>query len=107
MLAGKLDKKIVNGMMNDALKDAGPIVMITAPAAPLGAVVKATGAAQIMADGIVGRGHPRYPGSPADRHHHALSPAGQHTAMITGSAIIAPMLLTLGVNPYRRAWRSA
>ncbi len=90
VLAGKLDKKTVNGMMNDALKDAGPIVMITA----------AGGAAQIMADGIVSVGIPgilvplligtimRFPQGSGT------------TAMITGSAIIAPMLLTLGVNPY-------
>ena len=100
VLAGKLDKKTVNGMMNDALKDAGPIVMITAAGGALGAVVKATGAAQIMADGIVAVGIPgilvplligtimRFPQGSGT------------TAMITGSAIIAPMLLTLGVNPY-------
>ncbi len=100
VLAGKLDKKTVNGMMNDALKDAGPIVMITAAGGALGAVVKATGAAQIMADGIVSVGIPgilvplligtimRFPQGSGT------------TAMITGSAIIAPMLLTLGVNPY-------
>lgn len=100
VLAGKLDKKTVNGMMNDALKDAGPIVMITAAGGSLGAVVKATGAAQIMADGIVSVGIPgilvplligtimRFPQGSGT------------TAMITGSAIIAPMLLTLGVNPY-------
>ena len=100
VLAGKLDKKTVNGMMNDALKDAGPIVMITAAGGALGAVVKATGAAQIMADGIVAVGIPgilvplligtimRFPQGSGT------------TAMITGSAIIAPRLLTLGVNPY-------
>lgn len=100
VLAGKLDKKTVNGMMNDALKDAGPIVMITAAGGALGAVVKATGAAQIMADGIVAVGIPgilvpiligtimRFPQGSGT------------TAMITGSAIVAPMLLTLGVNPY-------
>ena len=100
VLAGKLEKKTVNGMMNDALKDAGPIVMITAAGGALGAVVKATGAAQIMADGIVSVGIPgilvplligtimRFPQGSGT------------TAMITGSAIIAPMLLTLGVNPY-------
>ena len=100
VLAGKLDKKTVNGMMNDALKDAGPIVMIPAAGGALGAVVKATGAAQIMADGIVAVGIPgilvplligtimRFPQGSGT------------TAMITGSAIIAPMLLTLGVNPY-------
>lgn len=100
VLAGKLDKKTVNGMMNDALKDAGPIVMITAAGGALGAVVKATGAAQIMADGIVAVGIPgilvplligtimRFPQGSGT------------TAMITGSAIIAPMVVTLGLNPY-------
>ena len=90
----------VNGMMNDALKDAGPIVCITAAGGALGAVVKATGAAQLMADGIVAVGIPgilvplligtimRFPQGSGT------------TAMITGSAIIAPMLTTLGINPY-------
>ena len=87
-------------MMNDALKDAGPIVMITAAGGALGAVVKASGAAQMMADGIVAIGIPgilvplligtimRFPQGSGT------------TAMITGSAIIAPMIATLGINPY-------
>lgn len=100
VLAKDLDKKIVNNMMNEALKDAGPIICITAAGGALGAVVKATGAAQIMADGIVSLGIPgiliplligtimRFPQGSGT------------TAMITGSAIIAPMLGTLGINPY-------
>lgn len=100
VLAKDLDNKTVNGMMNDALKDAGPIVCITAAGGALGAVVKATGAAQLMADGIVAMGIPgiivplligtimRFPQGSGT------------TAMITGSAIIAPMLTTLGINPY-------
>ena len=100
VLAKDLDKKTVVGMMNDALKDAGPIVMITAAGGALGAVVKATGAAQIMADAIVAVGIPgilvplligtimRFPQGSGT------------TAMITGSAIIAPMIVTLGINPY-------
>lgn len=100
VLAKDMDKKTVNGMMNDALKDAGPIVCITAAGGALGAVVKATGAAQLMADGIVAVGIPgilvplligtimRFPQGSGT------------TAMITGSAIIAPMLTTLGINPY-------
>ena len=100
VLAKDLDNKTVNGMMNDALKDAGPIVFITAAGSALGAVVKTTGAAQLMADGIVAMGIPgilvplligtimRFPQGSGT------------TAMITGSAIIAPMLTTLGVNPY-------
>lgn len=66
----------------------------------LGAVVKATGAAGMMANGIVAIGIPgilvplligtimRFPQGSGT------------TAMITGSAIIAPMLVTLGINPY-------
>ena len=100
VLARNLDNKTVVGMMNDALKDAGPIVMITAAGGALGAVVKATGAAGMMANGIVALGIPgilvplligtimRFPQGSGT------------TAMITGSAIVAPMLATLGINPY-------
>ena len=100
LLAKELDNKTVVDMMNDALKDAGPIVMITAAGGALGAVVKATGAAGIMAGAIVAVGIPgivvplligtimRFPQGSGT------------TAMITGSAIIAPMLATLGINPY-------
>lgn len=100
VLASELDNKTVVNMMNDALKDAGPIVMITAGGGALGAVVKATGAAQIMADAIVAVGIPgvlvplligtimRFPQGSGT------------TAMITGSAIVGPMVATLGVNPY-------
>lgn len=68
--------------------------------AATGAVVKATGAAGMMANGIVAIGIPgilvplligtimRFPQGSGT------------TAMITGSAIIAPMLVTLGINPY-------
>jgi len=100
VLAKDLDNKTVINMMNDALKDAGPIVMITASGGALGAVVKATGAAGMMADGIMAMGIPgivvplligtimRFPQGSGT------------TAMITGSAIIAPMIGILGVNPY-------
>lgn len=100
LLAKEQDNKTVVDMMNEALKDAGPICMITAAGGALGAVVKATGAAGMMADGIVAAGIPgilvplligtimRFPQGSGT------------TAMITGSAIIAPMLATLGVNPY-------
>lgn len=102
-LAKEEDKQKVVGMMNSALGDAGPIVMITAAGGALGAVVKATGAATIMAEAIVAVGIPgilvplligtimRFPQGSGT------------TAMITGSAIIAPMVLTLGINPYLAA----
>ncbi len=100
VLARDKDNKTVVAMMNDACKDAGPIALITAAGGALGAVVKATGAAGMMADAIVAVGIPgilvplligtimRFPQGSGT------------TAMITGSAIIAPMLATLGINPY-------
>ena len=102
-LAEGKSRKEIQGMMGDALKDAGPIVFITAAGGALGAVVKATGAAQIMAQGIVSAGVlpilvPLLIGTIM------RFPQGSGTtAMITGSAIIAPMLSTLGVNPYLAA----
>lgn len=95
--------KAVVDLMNTALKDAGPIMCITAGGGALGAVVKATGAAELMANGIVSAGVPgilvplligtimRFPQGSGT------------TAMITGSAIIAPMMATLGCNPYLAA----
>ncbi|MCF0136797.1 MAG: GntP family permease [Oscillospiraceae bacterium] len=101
VLAKELDNKTVVNMMNDALKDAGPIVMITAAGGALGAVVKATGAAGMMGEALVAAGIPgilvplligtimRFPQGSGT------------TAMITGSALVAPMLAAgLGVNPY-------
>ena len=101
VLARDLDNKTVVGMMGEALKDAGPIVFITAAGGALGAVVKATGAAGIMGEALVSTGIPgilvplligvimRFPQGSGT------------TAMITGSALVAPMLAAgLAVNPY-------
>ena len=102
-LAKDLDNKTVVGMMGDACKDAGPIVFITAAGGALGAVVKATGAAQIMADAIVKAGIPAIL-VPLLVGTIMRFPQGSGTvAMITGSAIIAPMMGTLGINPYLAA----
>ncbi|MBO4903215.1 MAG: GntP family permease [Lachnospiraceae bacterium] len=100
LLCKTYDKKTCISMMNDACKDAGPIVFITAAGGALGAVINATGAAQMMADGIVAAGVPailvpiiigvimRFPQGSGT------------TAMVTGSAIVAPMVTALGLNPY-------
>ena len=102
-LAKDLDNKEVVGLMGQACKDAGPIVFITAAGGALGAVVKATGAAQIMADGIVAAGIPAIL-VPLLIGTIMRFPQGSGTvAMITGSAIIAPMMATLGINPYLAA----
>ena len=102
-LAKDLDNKTVVNLMGQACKDAGPIVFITAAGGALGAVVKATGAAQIMADGIVAAGIPAIL-VPLLIGTIMRFPQGSGTvAMITGSAIIAPMMATLGINPYLAA----
>ena len=101
VLARDKDNKTVVGMMGEALKDAGPIVFITAAGGALGAVVKATGAAGIMGEALVSTGIPgilvplligvimRFPQGSGT------------TALITGSALVAPMLAAgLAVNPY-------
>ncbi len=103
LLCRTYDKKTCVNMMQEACRDAGPIVFITAAGGALGAVINATGAAKIMADWIVATGIPgilvpiiigvimRFPQGSGT------------TAMITGSAIIAPMMATLGINPYLAA----
>ena len=100
LLCRSYDKKTCVDLMQEACRDAGPIVFITAAGGALGAVINATGAAGIMADWIVKTGVPailvpiiigvvmRFPQGSGT------------TAMITGSAIIAPMMSTLGLNPY-------
>ncbi len=99
-LCRTVDKGSVVKIMNDALMDAGPIVMITAAGGALGAVVKVTGAATMLANSIISIGIPgilvplfigasmRFPQGSAT------------TAMVTGSAILAPMMSALDINPY-------
>lgn len=103
LLCSSYDKKTCVNMMQDACRDAGPIVFITAAGGALGAVINATGAAGIMANWIVAAGVPgilvpiiigvimRFPQGSGT------------TAMITGSAIVAPMMGILGINPYLAA----
>lgn len=103
LLCHSYDKKTCVNLMQEACRDAGPIVFITAAGGALGAVINATGAAKMMADWIVATGIPgilvpiiigvimRFPQGSGT------------TAMITGSAIIAPMVGTLGINPYLAA----
>lgn len=102
-LCKEFDKKTCVSLMGEACKDAGPIVFITAAGGALGAVINNIGAAKIMGDWLVATGIPgilvpiligvimRFPQGSGT------------TAMITGSAIVAPMVTTLGINPYLAA----
>ena len=104
LLCREFDKKTCVDLMQQACCDAGPIAFITAAGGALGAVINATGAASMMADWIVSTGIPailipiiigvvmRFPQGSGT------------TAMITGSAIVAPMIAAgLQVNPYLAA----
>lgn len=100
VLCKDYDKEKCIKLMGAACADAGPIVYITAAGGALGAVINGTGAAKMMADAIVATGVPgilvpiiigvimRFPQGSGT------------TAMITGSAIVAPMTAQLGLNPY-------
>ena len=100
ILCKDYDKDTCIKLMGEACKDAGPIVYITAAGGALGAVINGTGAAGIIANALVATGIPgilvpilvgvimRFPQGSGT------------TAMITGSAIVAPMCAQLGLNPY-------
>ncbi|MBQ9562802.1 MAG: GntP family permease [Lachnospiraceae bacterium] len=103
-LCKEFDKKTCVNLMGEACKDAGPIIFITAAGGALGAVINTIGAAGMMADWLVKTGIPgilvpiiigvimRFPQGSGT------------TAMITGSAIVAPMVAAgLPVNPYLAA----
>ena len=103
-LCKEFDRKTCVNLMNEACKDAGPIVFITAAGGALGAVINTIGAAGIMANWLTATGIPailipilvgvimRFPQGSGT------------TAMITGSAIVAPMIAAgLPVNPYLAA----
>ena len=100
VLCREYDRKTCVSLMNEACKDAGPIVFITAAGGALGAVINTIGAAKIIAEWLTSTGIPailvpiligvimRFPQGSGT------------TAMITGSAIVAPMVAAgLNVNP--------
>ena len=117
LLCREFDKKTCVDLMQQACCDAGPIAFITAAGGALGAVINATGAASMMADWIVSTGAASMmadwivsTGIPAILIPIIIGvvmrfPQGSGTtAMITGSAIVAPMIAAgLQVNPYLAA----
>ena len=98
-LSKSLTTEKARKVMEMALADAGLIVFVTGAGGALGNVIKVTNIGQIMAEGILSMNIPvifvplligtlmRFPQGSGT------------TAMITGSAIIAPMVATLGINP--------
>lgn len=100
LLCKTYDKKTCIDLMNEACKDAGPIMFITAAGGAFGAVINSIGAAKIMADWIVASGVPGILIPIIIGAVMRVAQGSSTTAMITGSAIIAPMIGTLGINPY-------
>jgi GntP family gluconate:H+ symporter len=99
MLAGKQTKAECFSTIEAAIASAGLIVFVTAAGGSLGNVIKITEAGNIMATAIAQSPLPvimvpflmgtllRFPQGSGT------------TAMVTGAAILAPMLSTLGLNP--------
>ncbi len=99
LLSRKLTKEECIKITEAALADAGLIAFVTAAGGSLGNVIKVTGAGTIMAEGIVSASLPVI-FVPLLVGTILRFPQGSGTvAMITGSAILAPMLPTLGINP--------
>ncbi|MDR7871541.1 MAG: GntP family permease [Tissierellaceae bacterium] len=99
VLSSNLGTEDARKVMELSLADAGLIVFVTGAGGALGNVIKVTNIGQIMAEGILSMNMPvilvplligtlmRFPQGSGT------------TAMITGSAIIAPMISTLGIHP--------
>lgn len=99
VLSRNLGTEEARKVMEQSLADAGLIVFVTGAGGALGNVIKVTNIGQIMAEGILSINMPvilvplligtlmRFPQGSGT------------TAMITGSAIIAPMISTLGLHP--------
>lgn len=100
-LAGKVDRKEVVKMLDKSIEQAGVIVFVTGAGGALGAVLKASGAGNAIADMLV-RAH--IPGIllPFIMAYLLRIVSGSATVgMLTAGSITAPIMLSMaGVNPY-------
>ncbi len=99
ILARKQTKEECLATIESALGSSGLIAFVTAAGGSLGNVIKITDAGTIMAQGIANSSMPVII-VPLLVGTLLRFPQGSGTvAMITGSAILAPMIPTLGINP--------
>lgn len=99
MLCGKMPREEAVLSMEKSLADAGLIVFVTGAGGALGNVIRTTGAGNVMAEAIAGSPLPVIL-VPLLVGTLLRFPQGSGTvAMITGAAILAPMLDSLGLNP--------
>jgi GntP family gluconate:H+ symporter len=100
-LAGKVDRKKVVSLLDDSIKQAGVIVFVTGAGGALGAVLKASGAGDAIANMLV---QANIPGIilPFVMAYLLRIVSGSATVgMLTAGSITAPILLAMtGVNPY-------
>lgn len=99
MLCGSMSREDAVLSMEKSLGDAGLIVFVTGAGGALGSVIRATGAGDMMAQAIAASPLPVIL-VPLLVGTLLRFPQGSGTvAMITGAAILSPMLETLGINP--------
>jgi GntP family gluconate:H+ symporter len=100
-LAGKVDRKEVVKMLDKSIEQAGVIVFVTGAGGALGAVLKASGAGETIADMLV---RASIPGIllPFIMAYLLRIVSGSATVgMLTAGSITAPIMLSMaGVNPY-------
>ncbi len=100
-LAGKMDRKEVIGILDDSIKHAGIIVFVTGAGGALGAVLKASGAGEQIAQALVNAHIPGIVLPYLMAFLLRIVTGSATVGMLTAGSISAPILLTMtGVNPY-------
>jgi GntP family gluconate:H+ symporter len=100
-LTGSLDRKEVVDKLDDSIKHAGIIVFVTGAGGALGAVLKATGAGEQIAQLLVEASIPGIVLPYLMAFLLRIVTGSATVGMLTAGSISAPILLTMsGINPY-------
>ncbi len=100
-LAGKTDRKKVVGILDDSIKHAGIIVFVTGAGGALGAVLKASGAGEQIAQALVDANIPGIVLPYLMAFLLRIVTGSATVGMLTAGSISAPILLAMpGINPY-------
>lgn len=100
-LAGNLDRKEVVGVLDDSIKQAGIIVFVTGAGGALGAVLKASGAGNQIAQALVDMHIPGIVLPYLMAFILRIVTGSATVGMLTAGSISAPILMSMAsVNPY-------
>lgn len=99
ILGKRIGKKAVLEIMDKSLKDAGPIVFITASGGALGAVLKTSGAGDSLANMVVNTGIPFILIPFVISALLKIVQGSGTVAVTTAATLCAPIASTLGLNP--------